>query len=165
MATKKDPSKIFAEMVEKAKLVSITLKESSCKLHGHHQGSYNIEFRGNAEMEELEGSFLVSNVELLVNVTNPKEDEESIAIFQVLYRVIYSIDGEGFPNDLVKAFAQSHGIYNCYPYFREFVDRSSRMMDLMIEVLPLLRPDQISEVSGGGLFVKVNYQSPEKVPQ
>jgi hypothetical protein len=77
------------------------------------------------------------------------ENEQRNDVFSVKARFLatYSIrENDDVSPESVSAFARLNGVYNAWPYWREFVQNSATRMGLPAIVLPLIMGNQIAEM-------------------
>lgn len=80
---------------------------------------------------------------LPVSGSEEDEDEEDavMAIFaaRATYRAVYSLRGEAAPNrEDLAVFGASNAVYNCWPYWREFLGNATSRVGLATFTAPIL---------------------------
>jgi len=74
------------------------------------------------------------------------DSQPPVVTMKVKYALVYSV-----PSDFkatkaeIRSFADVNGIFNAWPYFREFVQSTSSRMDLPPIILPVYRVPQMSK--------------------
>jgi hypothetical protein len=94
-------------------------------------------FEGVAEDADVGEDALVSEDG---NESAEDDDRAPIVWIHARYEVSYRLpDAFEASEEELESFAATNGIFNCWPYFREFVDSCSSRMNLPPIVLPLFR--------------------------
>jgi len=89
----------------------------------------------------LEVSFHVSGAEeKAATAAGSGRAREPLAFVECAWEVDYRL-AEGYepPREAVKAFKDGNAVFNCWPYFREYVQNTITRMNLPPLTLPLLR--------------------------
>jgi preprotein translocase subunit SecB len=69
-----------------------------------------------------------------------KEEADTITKISCKFILLYDVPGiKGFPDDALAAFAQTTGVFNVWPYWRELVHSMSLRMAIPPVVLPSYR--------------------------
>lgn len=92
------------------------------------------------------GSFKVSAmIRLMIFEGKDMPEEEAdpeTALAQIVgvYELAYGLpEGSTFSDEALGAFAETNGVFNAWPYFREFVQSSCNRMGLPALLVPLFR--------------------------
>ncbi len=130
---------------ERVEIEDVKLLQSKC--HYHPTGEklpdkLNVEFhvKTNADQASLSIHVVVGfRLTGIFEGASPKDEPllEIEAKFLLLYRVS-SLEGLSHRN--LKAFGELNGLYNAYPYLREFVQSTTSRMGLPPLVIPVLKP-------------------------
>jgi len=73
-------------------------------------------------------------------VPNESKDKETSLAIEADFLLVYSIDDlEGIKEENIKAFGEANGIYNAWPYWREFVQNTIARMGLPQLTIPVFR--------------------------
>lgn len=99
------------------------------------------------KIEQLE-SQLIAEIEFTCRIrkevhpedeTTPDQDEDIVRI-DCTFESVYKVE-KGFTSteDQRKAFLQANAVYNCWSYFREFVQHSAARMEISTPPIPFLR--------------------------
>jgi hypothetical protein len=143
-----------APVIERVKILSILLAESQIR----RSPSADLRLPG------LKTEFLIHDVEVGSNAddghifvfltfalrvskpTDGEEQAEAMVSIDAKYVLIYSADNhDGLDDEALGAFGATNGVYNAWPYWREFVQSCTLRMGLQGIVVPLFRPDVLSE--------------------
>jgi hypothetical protein len=138
-----------AEVVKSAEIQSVRVVQAACRtmlmgdaplahLHNH----VDVKVSGDAETRQCTVTFDCSL----------RGSHEPIALdipVQTLpffigatFRIVYALNVETLPpSELLTAFALRTGIYNVWPYWREFVQSMTTRMGLPALTIPLVRTD------------------------
>ena len=80
-------------------------------------------------------------------VKQGQEDERQLFKVEAAFAAIYVVDGDDPIDDAtLEAFAQMNGVYNCWPYWREFLQSSTTRMGITPVTLPLITGHRIEEI-------------------
>lgn len=64
-------------------------------------------------------------------------------VIEAEFAILYSISStEGLDEPNFKAFGELNGVFNCWPYWREYVQQTTTRMGLPPLVIPVYRPDR-----------------------
>ncbi|GJM43216.1 MAG: hypothetical protein DHS20C21_00580 [Gemmatimonadota bacterium] len=133
----------FANVVRAVQLDSIRLVRSStdCVIDGmpDTQGQMDVSWHTEVKRQDDATAFVVlADIQVMVR-TRDDPAEDLIAI-GARYELAYSLQADSAPSDEeLKAFAAANGIFNAWPYWREFVQSTASRMGLPPVVLPLLK--------------------------
>lgn len=101
-----------------------------------------------SEHQEENGTFFVVAT-MRAQVIAEQAKEDALVSIEARFEIEYRLP-EGFHVDpeTLTAFAETNGIYNAWPYWREFVQSMFVRMGLPPLVLPLLRAREMMEKTG-----------------
>jgi hypothetical protein len=72
-----------------------------------------------------------------------ESDEREHAVMKVQFELEYRLPSEFLASrSELAAFAKVNGVFNAWPYFREFLQSTSQKMDLPVILLPVYRVPQ-----------------------
>lgn len=76
-----------------------------------------------------------------------QDDEKLLFKVEAAYTVAYVMEGiDTLPKQTIEAFAKMNGVYNCWPYWREFLQSSAVRMGIPAVTLPLITGTRIEEI-------------------
>lgn len=142
------PEKIKLEKVQKvAKTVSIEevklLSFSGYGLHTLPNGGLEIKFAYSTETRaEEQKIFVLAQLSVSGFVAEEKEEKDSKPCMKIEadYVIVYESEkADTFSEEELEAFGEFNGVYNIYPYWREFIQNSVARMGLPPLMLPTLR--------------------------
>lgn len=101
-----------------------------------------------SEHQEENGTFFVVAT-MRAQLSSEQAKEDALVSIETRFELQYRLP-EGFQADpeTLTAFAETNGIYNAWPYWREFVQSMFVRMGLPPLVLPLLRAREMMEKTG-----------------
>ena len=101
-----------------------------------------------SEHQEENGTFFVMAT-MRAQLVPEQAKEDALVSIETRFELEYRLP-EGFRVDpqTLTAFAETNGIYNIWPYWREFVQSTFVRMGLPPLVLPLLRAREMTERTG-----------------
>ena len=110
-------------------------------------GAVDLLVNRTAEISERQDNgtfFVVAKIETQLVAEHAKE--EPLVSVETSFELQYRLP-EGFraDPDTLTTFAETNGIYNAWPYWREFVQSTFARMGLPPVVLPLLRAREVME--------------------
>lgn len=112
-------------------------------------GAVDLLVNRTAEISERQDSktFFVM-AKMRAQLVPEQAKEEPLVSIETSFELQYRLP-EGFraDPDTLTTFAQTNGIYNAWPYWREFVQSTFARMGLPPVVLPLLRAREVMEKS------------------
>jgi len=70
------------------------------------------------------------------------EESENYLLIEAEFLIIYSVQSfDDLSEDNIDAFADKNGLYNCWPYWREFVQSMTAKLGVSTLTLPPFRPE------------------------
>lgn len=137
--------KLAVEVANRAQLHDVRLLLSECKQTPRpgHKGSYGFEIKHRiVSAERPKGNLIPVVVRFTFTGFQQEPDletEPSVTI-EAAFLLLYSLSNdEGITEDHVKAFADLNGVYNAWPYWREFVQNTIARMELPPLTIPVFR--------------------------
>ena len=133
------------EVANRAQLHDVRLLLSECKQTPRpgHKGSYVFEIKHSIVSAERPKGNLIP---VVVRFTfrgfqqEPDSEAEPAVTIEAAFLLLYSLSNdEGITEDHVKAFADLNGVYNAWPYWREFVQNTIARMELPPLTIPVFR--------------------------
>ena len=110
-------------------------------------GTVDLLVNRTAELSERQedGTFFVVAT-IRAQLVPEEEKEEPLVSVETSFELQYRLP-EGFRvgPDTLTTFAETNGVYNAWPYWREFVQSTFARMGLPPVVLPLLRAREVME--------------------
>lgn len=74
------------------------------------------------------------------------DEEDWLIRISATYEVVYEIDElEGFGEESIAAFSLMNGLFNAWPYWREFVHSATQRLGLPGLIAPILRVDAMAK--------------------
>jgi hypothetical protein len=148
-----DVLKRLGPIISNAKLQDIRLVESSCKAFAHDLSeAAEVDVRINSSAKAIlraAGLFSVLadlEVMLLPAGSSPPDGARVAARFEVRYQIPQNLQ---IHEGLLDEFARVNGVFNAWPYWREFVQNTLVRMGLPPLTLPLYRvPTQPASTQG-----------------
>ena len=137
-----------APVIARVKILSVVLAESQTmrtpdadlSLPGLNTGIQitKVEFGSNHERKQI---FVVPSFALRVTRKGDEESEATpLVSVEAKFVVIYTIEGfDGLDDDSIAAFGVTNGVFNVWPYWREFAQNSLLRMGLPVITIPLFR--------------------------
>ena len=143
----KRPAAGTAEIVRHALVRQIRLTHSRCETQIRTpadippDAALTITSGGRvAEPPDAEGWFRVQ-ARVEVRVSSETAGKPELALIEAVYEVLYRIPAElKPPADALEEFAETNGVFNAWPYMRQFVAETAQRMEVPPIVLPLFRP-------------------------
>ncbi len=94
-----------------------------------------------------EAKRISAGVLFLLSGKPDREDAAEVFKIEAKFVLDYTLDGDATPKDEeITAFAKLNGIYNAWPYWREYVQSVASRMGLPRVVLPALTPGTIEKM-------------------
>lgn len=79
--------------------------------------------------------------------TTQNEQSQKVYRVEASFAAAYVVQGEDeIPDAVVEAFAMVNGVYNCWPFWREYLQSSTVRMSLPPVILPLITGAKIKEM-------------------
>ena len=115
--------------------------ESEVQLHS------NFGFKTNHEYDSEQRTLVVFVQFYTRGKFTEREEEHELFHLEARYIVAYTHSStEPIPGPCIEAFAQLNGIYNAWPYFREYLQCSTARMGLPTVTLPLITGQAIQDI-------------------
>lgn len=100
----------------------------------------------------VEDDELIVVTEIKLQMGGPVSDDEPepriIVFVKAKFELTYDLSRTDLPQDALERFAKINGIYNAWPYWREFVQNCTTRMALPPLIMPLIAADKAVEWSG-----------------
>ncbi len=144
---KKQKSKTALDLAiqvsDRIELKSVRLMGCECQqmhLVGAGQKGFEIERKTESSTDEGRNRiFILAHFTLKTNEIGAV-DKEPFAIIKATFLLIYKADSlEGITNEAVEQFGKTNGVYNAWPYWREFVQNTIVRMNLPTLTIPVFR--------------------------
>ncbi len=143
---KPNPLELAAPVSAQVQILGVVLTQSVIKSEREifsEQGQYEVDIRIRrvAHSVDVENQLLLVTPEfyLAANKTTEVERLHSLAI-EASFALQYQLASlEGLTEEQFKAFAMTNGIYNAWPYWREYVQSTTSRMGLPPIVVPVFR--------------------------
>lgn len=149
--------KEIASLISSVELSDIRLVESSVKTEirsPKDAGDVDITFGASAKVPNSPAGgmfYVLATVEM--NIT-PKQTKNSVVSIRASYELKYHLPEKLKANSKdLNQFAQVNGIFNAWPFFREFIQSSFERMHLPPMTLPVYRLRNPPFVSSSALAV------------
>jgi hypothetical protein len=105
--------------------------------------------------EGLRDSTFYVIASLTVSIVS-ESDQKEHATMKVQFELSYRLPSDfAASRSELNAFAKVNGVFNAWPYFREFVQSTSQKMDLPVILLPVYRVPQPTRAKVEAPAVKV----------
>jgi hypothetical protein len=131
---------------ERVEILNVLINESRIKRAGDErfsQPDFSLKhdyFCPGVEKQEASQSIAVRLSFLLHSIRDGKPEEDPTIWVESTFVLIYKIDSfEGIEEENLKAFALTNGVYNAWPYWREYVQSMTFRMGLPPIVAPVFR--------------------------
>ena len=141
-----NPLELAAPLVGRVRIHEVVLAESITRRSADadmHDGGVHVaidigevEFGREAEFDQ----FFVKPTFLLTATKKDLPDDELLLFITASFVLIYSASSLGeFTDEQIEAFAKTSGIYNAWPYWREFAQSTAARMGLPPVMVPVFR--------------------------
>lgn len=134
----------IAELIAAIDLRAVRLVESSCKrtpsLTPEAVAGAELRLAWSSKARKVHGGFIVAA--RIVVTAEPKDGDAQSQILSIEcgLELEYGLPGSVTPSaGQLAAFAQTNGVFNAWPYWREFIQSMSTRMQLPPIVLPPFR--------------------------
>lgn len=129
---------IKAVQIQEVRLVESTASSAIRSGHDVEGVTLTINYSGGVPSPPEGGVFyVVAPIEALVTLEGSSEPVVSI---KARFELKYSIPGDLVPTqEELGAFAEVNGVFNAWPYWREFIQSTISRMNLPPVILPLFR--------------------------
>jgi hypothetical protein len=140
-----DQSSALSQVVSAAKILNVRLVESqsATKIRTPEDapGEALLRVDHGGRVFGLPDKDGVLGVHTMVHVhVSESEKSEDLVSIRAVFEILYQLpEGLAVGNDELEAFARSNGVFNAWPYFREFVQSMATRMGLPPILLPLFR--------------------------
>jgi len=151
LTTKRKPTKnqpktdldLAIQVSDRVQLETVRLMSCDSKqmyLVGSGQKSFKIERTTESRMDEgTNRVFVLANFTLTTFETGTN-DEKPFAVIKAVFLLVYQTDSlQGITKKIVDLFGQTNGIYNAWPYWREYVQNTIVRMGLPPLTIPVFR--------------------------
>lgn len=130
-------------VADRVSLEDVRLIHSRCYLKPSGiKGPYGINIECNVDIQinkEKQIIIVLPCFELIAYVVDSKKNEPDFAI-SASFALTYSINKfEGLDEDNYHSFGEANGVYNAWPYWREFVQNTTSRMGLSSINVPVFR--------------------------
>ena len=152
--SEKDKMELGLKISENVQIKDVAIIESSFKQTPNvHIGNKSVEIDNTANVEldtDNNVIFVIVNFDLKAFVENISEP---VVLIHASFLLCYDFKDkfENHPDEAFKAFAEMNGVYNAWPYWREFVQNATVRMGLPALTIPVFR---ISEAKDAGQIQK-----------
>ncbi len=123
--------------LEDVRLIECQCSQQPCLTKG--KKAFNIEHSAQAQIDSVGGYLLVIAKFLFEGFTEGQMDKPVVKI-EASFLLTYKLDNfEGLTKAGFKQFADMNGVYNAWPYWREFVQNTIARMNLPTLTIPVFR--------------------------
>ena len=150
-ATIKNALKRVATVAPHAALERICLVLSECRFRPAAEGEELSDHAnvGAAAEVRIQDRGVSTLIQLRFEAPSPLETEgEEVATVVAVFRVTYTLDQTDLPAADVEYFGKINGIFNAWPYWREYLQGTLQRMGLPQLTLPLLSAAGAVELAG-----------------
>jgi len=139
----KAPLELALTVSDRIELENIRLMSCTCEqlqLVGPGPKRFEIKRKAKSSMDNgTQRVFVTTNFELKTFETE-SDNKEPFAVIQASFLLIYSADTlEGITEEAVELFGNTNGIFNAWPYWREFIQSTTMRMNLQPLTIPVFR--------------------------
>lgn len=132
-------------------IADIALDEMHAVIHSHDESVKSSEmefgFRGTGEID-CHKPELIAKTEFFCRGVSAELDADPWIEITASYRIIYHLkDDPSASDDELKAFSEINGIFNTWPFWREFVYSMLARMGVKPIVMPTLRLEDLASRS------------------
>ncbi len=142
-------------VADRVELQNVRLVQTNCLLKpGGVKGPYELSMDSNVTTKintENKNIAIVASFELDAYVKDARKEDPDFKI-GASFVLSYKIDNlEGLGEEHIQAFGESNGLYNAWPYWREYVQNIVARMGLPSLTIPVFRlvPKEEKKESGG----------------
>lgn len=134
---------LAAPVSEQVSIRDVRLISSGCSqtpnaIRGKHSLTINCEVK--AQADKKKGYILVFPSFRLEGFPLERRQKKPDVVIEAAFVIMYEAKRlEGLKRDNFEAFAQSNGVYNAWPYWREFVQNTVARMNLPPLTIPVFR--------------------------
>lgn len=135
--------KLAMKVSDRIQLETVRLMSCDCKqmrFIGPGQKSFQIERTTDSSIDEgTNRIFVMANFTLKTFETGTN-DKEPFAVIKASFLLIYQADSlQGITKRAVRLFGETNGIFNAWPYWREYVQNTIVRMSLPPLTIPVFR--------------------------
>jgi preprotein translocase subunit SecB len=153
--TSANPFELAIPVSDRVQIKSVFVIESRIKRGDDEQftrGGFGLKYHHEVKRHDVDQDASQIRLQLSFSVITTKDGEpeaEPLLLIETTLALVYSLDSfDGIDEQNVRAFAETNGVYNAWPYWREFVQSATVRMGLPALVPPVFRFDrQASEPS------------------
>jgi hypothetical protein len=130
-------------VADRVELLNVRLIQSDCLLKPSGlKGPYelNVDFVVNVQYDESKKNIaILPSFKLDAFVKDAKKEEPDFNIYAT-FLLNYKIDSfEGLDKECIQAFGYANGLYNAWPYWREYIQNTAVRMGLPNMTIPVFR--------------------------
>jgi hypothetical protein len=133
------------KVADRVDLQSVKLLTCNCKLKPEcpaGRKAFDIEGNSRYEIDEQKKNIMVF-IQFMLNAFGEEVERKNENIFlniEATFELLYSINSiEELEDEAFKSFADVNGMYNAWPYWREFVQSITSRMELPTLTIPVFR--------------------------
>ncbi len=140
-----DPFDLAAAMSERVQIQNVLLIESFSKRGDDEQftaGGFSLVHTQKVQEAVRSGdNAIVMKIQLdLISTRDGKPEPDPTLMIHGVFTLVYTLDDfEGIEDRNIAAFASTNGVYNVWPYWREFVQSTTVRMGIPPVVAPVFR--------------------------
>jgi len=138
----KDAVALSLKISDNIEIKDVRVIESSFKQTPNaNVGSKSVEIDNTANVElDADNKFIFVIADFNLNAF-VKNNEKPVVMINASFLLTYDYKDEfvGFPDEAFKKFAEMNGMYNAWPYWREFVQNATVRMGLPSLTIPVFR--------------------------
>lgn len=139
----KSPLELALTVSDRIELDSIRLMGCKCELLrmvGPGKKAFEIERESDSKMDVSTNRVLVTTSFTLKTFESETDSDNPDIIIQATFLLIYRATTlEGITEEAIKFFGESNGIFNAWPYWREFTQNTITRMNLPPLTMPVFR--------------------------
>ena len=142
-----DPLELAAPVAERVKILRIVLADSKASRTSDAESNLSQDLDVKIDISNVEigidaeeGIFVVKPSFKLEAIREGSSNSSVFISIEASFVVVYSLDSiTDFNENHFKAFADTNGIFNAWPYWREFVQSMINRMGLPAITVPVFR--------------------------
>lgn len=139
----KTPLELALTVSDRIELESVRLMSCNCEqlqLVGPGPKNFEIEKKSTSGMDKGTKRVFVTIDFVLKTFETGADNKEPFVVIQASFLLIYNADTlEGITEEAVELFGSTNGIFNAWPYWREFVQNTTMRMTLPPLTIPVFR--------------------------
>ena len=136
------PVSAQVEILE-VRLVETNARRSSVDIPSGNEVSVQVGFRVRTDVDRDGRKVTVSPRFRVDSADAKRKGASQLLQIEAEFQLIYSINSfDQLTDENFKAFGELNGIFNCWPYWREYVQQTTVRMGLPPLTLPVYRPDR-----------------------